>query len=123
MAFFLFLFVLLPFTLILLIAWALTKNNNFKQLAVASWIIIIIIMVIGKLVQLITDKKELEKEDYYGEYIVNRDYFKGRQSDWQYEHFRFEIKENDSIYFYVTDKEKVIRTHTGVIQTTIPYES
>jgi len=62
----------------------------------------------------------LKKKDYYGEYIVNRDYFSGRQSDWQYDHFRFEIRENDSIYFYVTEKGKVVNTYRGIIKTTDP---
>ena len=70
-----------------------------------------------------TDKKELDKSDYHGEYIVNRDYFPGSQTDWQYDNFRFVIKVNDSIYFYVTDKEKILKTYRGTITTTKPYIS
>jgi hypothetical protein len=57
----------------------------------------------------ILGKPNLEKDDYYGLYIVDRSYFSGKQADWQYNHFRFEIKDNDSIYFYVTEKEKSYR--------------
>ncbi|MBK8416976.1 MAG: hypothetical protein IPL22_22150 [Bacteroidetes bacterium] len=56
------------------------------------------------------------------ESIVNRDYFPGKQADWQYNNFRFEIKENDTIYFYVTDKEIIIKTYRA-ITTTKPYSS
>lgn len=73
--------------------------------------------------QWLTAKKVLGKEDYYGHYIINRDYFKGRQTDWQYNSFRFEIRENDSIYFYYTDKERILQTFKGKITTTAPYES
>ncbi|WP_242529653.1 hypothetical protein [Psychroflexus sp. ALD_RP9] len=70
-----------------------------------------------------TSKTELDKEDYYGEYVINRDYFKGEQTDWQYNHFRFEITDEDSIFFYVTDKEKILKTYRGTIKTTTPYSS
>ena len=73
--------------------------------------------------QWLTAKTELKKKDYYGEYIVNRDYFPGRQADWQYENFRFEIKENDSIYFHVTDKDQILKTYRGTITTTKPFRS
>lgn len=63
-------------------------------------------------------KTELDKEDYYGEYVVKRGFFKGEQTDWQYNHYRFEITEKDSIFFYVTDKEKIIKTYRGTISTT-----
>ncbi|TAE89990.1 MAG: hypothetical protein EAY81_01375, partial [Bacteroidetes bacterium] len=69
-------------------------------------------------IQWLTAKTELKKKDYYGQYIVNRNYFPGIQADWQYNHFRFEIKENDSIYFYLTDKEKILKTYVGTITTT-----
>ena len=67
-----------------------------------------------------TAKKILKKEDYYREYIINRDYFPGKQANWQYDHYRFEIKENDSIFFYLTDREKILKTFRGKIATTSP---
>jgi hypothetical protein len=68
-------------------------------------------------------KKELKKKDYYGQYIVDRSFFAGKQADWQYNNFRFEIKENDSIYFFVTNKEQILKTYKGIIATTRPYNS
>lgn len=75
------------------------------------------------LIRIFTDKKELKKVDYYGEYIINRDYFPGKQADWQYNSFRFVIKENDSVYFFITDKKQILKTYKGVITTTKPYGS
>jgi hypothetical protein len=75
------------------------------------------------IIQWLTAKTELEKKDYYGQYIVDRDYFPGTQADWQYDHFRFEIRHDDNIYFYVTDQAKILKTYKGKITTTKPYNS
>lgn len=68
-------------------------------------------------------KMVLDKEDYYGEYIINRKYFPGIQADWQYNTFRFEIRENDSIYFHVTEGEKILETFKGKVRFATPYNS
>tara|TARA_B100000809_G_C14786718_1_gene405058 strand:- start:74 stop:604 length:531 start_codon:yes stop_codon:yes gene_type:complete len=68
-------------------------------------------------------KTVLNKTDYYGEYIIDRNFFSGKQSDWQYNHYRFIITKDDSITFYVTEKEKIIREYKGTITTLTPYSS
>lgn len=123
MAFLFFLCVLVPLTGILLLAWWVTKNKIFGKVVSYFWLGLFVLFIIGTIIRLLTDKKELRKNDYYGEYIVNRDYFPGKQADWQYDNFRFEIKDNDSIYFYVTDKEKIVKTYRGTITTTKSYSS
>lgn len=65
-----------------------------------------------------TSKEVLDKKDYYGEYIINRDYFSGKQSDWQYNHYRFKILKNDSLYFYITNNERIIKIIKGKIAVT-----
>lgn len=80
---------------------------------------ILLLWIIGTLNQ----KKVLEKSDFYGEYIIDRDYFSGKQADWQYNNFRLEIKENDSIYFYVTNGKLIKETYKGAISTVAPYQS
>jgi hypothetical protein len=116
---FLILFIFL-LTIILLIIWAITRKKIFGKILRYIWLGLFGLFCFGAVIKLLTDQKELDKKDYYGEYIVNRDYFHGRQSDWQYDNFRFEIKDNDSIYFYVTDKEKILKTYRGTIKTTDP---
>lgn len=121
---FIFLFLLiLPLTGILLLAWWLLKNKIYGKIAGGLWLGLFGLYFLAVLIHWLTDKKELDRKDYYGEYIVNREYFPGRQADWQYNNFRFEIKENDSIYFHVTDKEKILKTFKGTIKTTNPYRS
>ncbi len=101
-----------------MILWFITGNEIFGKVLGYLWIGLIGLILIGIIIRVLTDKKELTKKHYYGKCIINRNYFKGKQSDWQYNHFRFEIKENDSIYFYVTEKESIVRTYRGSITTT-----
>lgn len=105
-------------TLAALIYWlfhqeaAVGKTIGFVWLALLGFILLI------SGINWLTSKKKLDKADYVGEYVINRAYFKGEQTDWQYNHFWFEIKENDSIYFYVMEQEKIVETYKGTIETT-----
>jgi len=87
------------------------------------WALLLFLTILSSLIRPFREKKILDKEDYYGEYIIDRNFFSGKQADWQYNHFRFKITPTDSIYFYVTENEKIIKTFTGVIETTKPYSS
>lgn len=87
------------------------------------WLGVVGIVILSVAVEWFTAKKVLKKNDYYGKYIVNREYFKGEQADWQYNSFRFEITEQDSIIFYVTKGNRILQTYFGTITTTTPYAS
>ena len=116
-------FIFIPLIGILSVTWLLTKKKIFSQALGFIFIGVFILVFLSGIVQWFTAKTLLDKKDYYGEYIINRDYFSGKQADWQYNNFRFEIKENDSIYFYITNKEKILKTYRGTITTTKPYNS
>lgn len=118
-----FVFILLPLTGILLVIWLVTGKKIFGKTVALIWLGIFGLAILSWVIQWISAKTVVKKKEYYGQYIVNRDYFPGIQADWQYENFRFEIKDNDSIYFYVTDKEKVLKTYRGTIATIKPYSS
>lgn len=113
-----FVFILVPLIGILLVIWLLTKKEIFGKSVGVIFIVILGLVILSNTIQWLTAKTKLNKKDYYGHYIINRDYFKGKQADWQYDTFRFEIKTNDSIYFYVTDKEEILKTYRGIITTT-----
>jgi len=113
-------FIIFPLTIILLLVWAISRKKIFGKTLLIIWVGIIGLVVLSTTGNAIFSKKELTKKDYYGEYIVDRNYFSGKQSDWQYNHFRFEITETDSIFFYVTEKAKIIKTYKGLIRTTNP---
>jgi hypothetical protein len=115
-----FVFILVPLTGILLVTWLLTRKKIFGKALGLIWFGIFGLVLLSGIVHWLTAKTVLQKKDYYGEYVINRDYFPGRQADWQYESFRFEIKKSDSIYFYVTEKEKILKTYRGTIRTTGP---
>lgn len=118
-----FIFIIVPLTALLLLGWLVTRRKIYGKVIGGIWIAIFALILISITIQFFTKKKELKKEDYYGHYVINRDYFSGKQADWQYDNFRFEIKENDSIYFYVTDKQKILKTYRGTIKTSQPYRS
>lgn len=83
----------------------------------------IALIILGWVISPLRNKVVLSKEDYYGAYIINRKFFPGKQADWQYNSFRFEIRENDSIYFHVTEGEKIIQTFKGKVRFVTPYNS
>ena len=113
-------FVLVPLTGILLVVWFLFRKKTIGKTIGFIWLGILGIILFTGSLKWLTSKKELDKSDYYGTYIINRDYFKGEQADWQYNHFRFEITNKDSIFFQITEKEKIIKTYKGKIRTTNP---
>jgi hypothetical protein len=114
---------LLILSLALLIAWANTEQKIYGKILGAIWFSLFGLIIIGNILGFLTDPKKLSKKDYHGQYVIHRDYFSGPQADWQCNNFRFEIKTNDSIFFYVTDKEKIIQTYRGTVSTVKPYNS
>ncbi|QDP84247.1 hypothetical protein FNJ88_01260 [Chryseobacterium sp. SNU WT5] len=122
MAFLFFLFFLVPLTGIMIFVWWKTNNKVFGKVIGYFWLSVIGLIILSLVVEKLKAKKILKKKDYYGQYIIDRDFFPGKQADWQYETFRFKIN-NDKIYFYVTNHDKIVRTFSGTISTTAPYGS
>ncbi|SMB89895.1 hypothetical protein SAMN00120144_0995 [Hymenobacter roseosalivarius DSM 11622] len=118
-----FAFILLPSTVVLIIIWLLTRRKLFIKSVGFIWAAIFTLIVITSFLKILLSKVTLEKEDFYGQYIIDRSHFPGKQADWQYDNFRFEIKDNDSIYFYVTQKDDVVKVFKGIISTLKPYSS
>jgi len=101
--------------------------NNYKKIIGK---IILLLFLLGFFlfvslwtISVVNQKINLDKDDYYGRYIIDRNYFKGKQTDWQYDHFRFEITKDDSIFFYITEKEAITKTFKGVITNVKPFSS
>ncbi|MFK8060199.1 MAG: hypothetical protein AB8B78_08930 [Polaribacter sp.] len=118
-----FMFILLPISLILLLIAGITEKKIIAKLVVGFWLMIIGLFILSEILSPFYEKKVLEKSDFYGEYIIDRNYFSGKQADWQYNNFRFEIKENDSIYFYVTDGKIINEIYKGKFSTRKTYTS
>ncbi len=121
-AFFFFL-VIVPINILLILIWLLTRNAILGKSILYFWIFIFGIAFFEDEIRTIYRIKKLQRDDFIGEFVIDRKYFAGKQANWQYDNFRFEIKENDSIYFYVTNKEYVIKTYKGKVEYTNPYGS
>ncbi|MDB5258688.1 MAG: hypothetical protein JWM14_3383 [Chitinophagaceae bacterium] len=113
----------LSLTFLFLLIWFITKNKIYLKITGYFWLGLFGFMMSGTLVGIIWSQKKLTRSDYNGQYIIDRSYFKGKQTDWQYDNFQFEIKDNDSIYFYVSDKDKISHTFKGTVSTIKPYHS
>jgi len=118
-----FIFIVLPISVILFLLWIFTQKKFFGIVLIGMWGGMILLWVLSSILRPFYEKKILDKSDFYGEYIIDRDYFPGKQADWQYNNFRFKIKKNDSLYFYITDGQKIIETYKGMISTLAPYKS
>ncbi len=113
-------------SIVLILLGVITKSKSIGKVLVVIWVGVFLVgclAVINYFVHvLFFDPTDLKKKDYYGTYIIDRNFYPGIQADWQYNHFRFEIKENDSIYFYITDESKIVTTYRGTISV-IQYQS
>ncbi len=116
-------FLALPLLGFLLLARIKTNKRIFGSLFKIILATIIGLVILGYGLKRLRSKKEMTRSDIYGEYIIDRTKFPGHQADWQYNHFRFRIKKNDSIYFHETEGEKIIRTTKGKIRFKEYYKS
>ena len=103
-------------TLLLLLIWLFTKKKIFIIIMAFIWLGFLGLLLLLSIVSIFTTKKEITKDDIYGEYIIDRNKCSGKQADWQYNHYRFKITEDHKIYFYITENEKVIKTITGTVE-------
>lgn len=120
---FFFIFILVPLTIILLLVWMLTRKKIVGKTLGYIWLGVFALTVFTGITQAMTAKKILTKSDFYGEYVIDKTHFPGKQASWQYNSFRFNIDENDSIRFYEMRNGEILNTFKGTITTTKPYRS
>ena len=110
-----FIFVLAPITILLLLIWIFTGKKVFGKTLGIFWLCIFLLIASTLIHSYFTTPITLEQKDIYGEYVIDRTRFPGYQADWQYNHFRFEITNQDNIYLYVTEGNKILQTYKGTI--------
>ncbi len=103
-------------TLGLWIFYRYTKVKLFKISAFGLWILIGFFFLLGIIFNLIYSKTEVTNDDYYGTYIIDRTKFKGKNADWQYNHYRFEITKNNEILLYSTDQNRILKIYKRKIE-------
>jgi len=110
-----FAFVLLPLTLVSGLLWLFTRKKIFAQFICAIWVLIVSLIVLVIIMQTLFGDKNIERDDLYGEYIIDRSEFPGKQADWQYNHFRFRITRENKLYFYLLEDGKIVKVYTGTV--------
>lgn len=107
-------------SLILVVAYLRTKKSKYILSLIGVWSVLVMLGVTISFIKwAFFTKTRLGPDDYQGEYIIDRTMFPGPDADWQYNHFRFVIRDDDSLFFYRTNGEEVLETYRGVARTTI----
>ncbi len=106
---------ILPLSCILAWSWYSTGRKVFGKILGLFWLIIAVLYASFALIRFFKTKKELDKEDIYGEYIVDRTKYPGAQSDWQYNHFRFKITPEHQFIFEEIEQDSLVKTYQGTV--------
>ena len=107
---------IVPLTGLLLLIWLVTRKKVFGKILGLIWLGIFGLIFLGAIIHFFTGKKEVDRDDIYGKYIIDRTKFPGKQADWQYDHFRFEITKQNEFLFHLTDKERITKTYKGTVE-------
>ncbi len=88
------------------ISWYFIYKNSFLFPIILYGTVAILYLTID----FVTSPMTVHMSDIEGEYIINTDIFKGKDADWQYEHYWLKVK-NDTLYLNVMNNGELIRTY------------
>ena len=108
--------ILLPISGVFLILWASSKEGRYGKMLFVVWGGVICLILVSLAIQFFTTKRVVKRSDIYGEYIIDRTKFVGRQTDWQYNNFRFEITTNNKLIFYRINKDQILYSDTARVE-------
>jgi hypothetical protein len=111
---FLFLF-LFGSTLLLVIIWVISKEEIYGKILGTIWLTVLSLIIFFWLLNFLNSKTELSENDIYGDYVIDKKMFKGKQADWQYEHFKFTITKSNIMDFHIMENGKIVKTISGKI--------
>ena len=121
---FIFFIIIFGISLIFLIIYDRTKNKIFKRIFIGYWLFFILSYLILFVVGSINSPMTVDRDDIYGKYEIDKDMFKGNNANWQFQHFNFEIEDNDEfIFFEYYDNGKIKSQHKGNIEFIEGYAS
>ena len=101
--------VLILLTLGLLTHFIATKKKSSLKILGFIWILTIVVIVAASINSHYRTPMRLTKTDITGDYRIDTNFFPGRNANWQFDHYRFTITPTDSIFFYVTNRDTIIR--------------
>jgi len=107
----------IPLCIILFVGFKFGGNlfSNFLIVCIKCLAVFVLLVIVMKF---FNSKTEVSNSDIYGNYVIDRNKYAGKQADWQYEHYRFKITEDNKIFFYITEKENIIKTIEGKVEFT-----
>ena len=88
-----------PVTILLFLVGIIFRQKVILKSIVLIWILIIGLMLLAALAEYINTPKRVKESDLFGEYVIDKTKFGGKQADWQYENYKFEIKPNRTLIF------------------------
>ena len=103
-------------SLILFLLKLIFKNKIFSKIIIGLWILFFSLPILLIIEDIFTSYMHVGKDDIYGEYVINQNKCAGKQADWQYEHYRFKITEDNKMYFYLLQNGKIVKTITKPIE-------
>lgn len=97
-------------TLGLLTYFLITKKKAVLKILSVAWLLIIVVIATRLIANHYQTPIRLTKADIIGEYRIDTNHFNGINANWQHSHYKFIITATDSIIFYETNKDIIIRT-------------
>lgn len=113
-----FIFVLLPLiplTGVLIVLWLKSESKLLLGLIQLIWGGLFAGFLLIVFVQFCFADRGIKKRHIYGEYIIDRSMFAGKQADWQYNTYRFEINKNNQLIFYQTEGDAIVQADTALV--------
>ena len=99
-------------TIGLLIYFLATKKKIALKILGGLWALTIVIFSLVLFMERLRKPISLTKQDIIGEYRIDTDFYPGKNAKWQYGHFKFTITSNDSLHFYETRNDTILKIHT-----------
>lgn len=111
-----FIFVLLPVSGVLFFLWITSQKKIFVQILGLIWLGVIGLIALVSILEMLSNENGIKKSKIYGQYVIDRTKFPGKQANWQYDNYRFEINKNNELIFNQTNRNNIIKSDTFEIE-------
>jgi len=101
---------LILFTIGLIVYSVFAKSWRPVKILGGVFVLIMLFGALSAIKAKIESPISLTKKQIIGDYRIDKNFYSGKNANWQYDHYRFTITAEDSLYFYITNKDTVIKT-------------